>query len=79
VDDPPILSAPAVEGKRVVIAGRNSSGPTPIEFRPRFTEALGAQCPAGHRPAVWVTRDDQLGLFPGGNQPQLAAITFSSG
>lgn len=47
---------------------RYTTGPTPIECLPRFTEALAAQCPAGHRPAVWVKRDDHLGLFPGGNK-----------
>ncbi|MGI8673230.1 MAG: D-cysteine desulfhydrase family protein [Luteitalea sp.] len=45
-----------------------SSGPTPVEPLPRFTEALASQCPAGHRPSVWVKRDDMLGLFPGGNK-----------
>jgi D-cysteine desulfhydrase len=47
---------------------RYTVGPSPIEPLPRFTAALGADCPAGHRPEVWVKRDDQLGLFPGGNK-----------
>ncbi len=47
---------------------RYSAGPTPLEWLPRFTDALAAQCPAGHRPEIWVKRDDQLGLFPGGNK-----------
>ena len=47
---------------------RYSNGPTPLELLPRFTAALAAQCPAGHRPEVWIKRDDQLGLFPGGNK-----------
>ncbi len=47
---------------------RYTVGPSPIEPLPRFTAALAAECPAGHRPEVWVKRDDQLGLFPGGNK-----------
>jgi len=42
--------------------------PTPLEPLPRFTAWLASQCPAGHRPDVWIKRDDQLGLFPGGNK-----------
>jgi D-cysteine desulfhydrase len=38
---------------------------TPIEFLPRFTEALA---PKGRGPNIWVKRDDMLGLFPGGNK-----------
>lgn len=41
---------------------------TPLEPLPRFTAELGAQCPAGRRPEIWIKRDDQLGLFPGGNK-----------
>ena len=41
---------------------------TPIEPMPRFTAALAASCPGGVGPEVWVKRDDQLGLFPGGNK-----------
>jgi D-cysteine desulfhydrase len=41
---------------------------TPLQPLPRFTDWLAAQCPAGHRPDVWIKRDDQLGLFPGGNK-----------
>ena len=41
---------------------------TPIEPMPRFSAALAATCPAGRGPEVWVKRDDQLGLFPGGNK-----------
>jgi len=47
---------------------RYTAGPTPLEPLPRFTAALGAQCPPGRRPEVWVKRDDQLGLTPGGNK-----------
>ena len=47
---------------------RYTAGPTPIEPLPRFTAELAVQCPAGHAPEVWVKRDDQLGLFPGGNK-----------
>jgi D-cysteine desulfhydrase len=38
-----------------------SHGPTPLEFLPRFTQALGG-------PRVWIKRDDLLGLSPGGNK-----------
>jgi D-cysteine desulfhydrase len=41
---------------------------TPIEPMPRFSAALAASCPGGRGPEVWVKRDDQLGLFPGGNK-----------
>lgn len=41
---------------------------TPLEPLPRFTDWLAAQCPGGHRPELWIKRDDQLGLFPGGNK-----------
>lgn len=41
---------------------------TPIEPLPHFTAALGAQCPDRRRPEIWIKRDDQLGLFPGGNK-----------
>ena len=47
---------------------RYSAGPTPIEPLPRFSAALAAQCPGGRGPEVWIKRDDQLGLFPGGNK-----------
>jgi D-cysteine desulfhydrase len=40
---------------------RYTAGPTPLEFLPRFTEALGG-------PEVWIKRDDLLGLSPGGNK-----------
>jgi len=40
---------------------RYTSSPTPLEFLPRFTEALGG-------PRVWIKRDDMLGLAPGGNK-----------
>jgi hypothetical protein len=36
-------------------------GPSPIEFLPNFTKALGG-------PKVWIKRDDMLGLAPGGNK-----------
>ena len=41
---------------------------TPLEFLPRFSEALAATCPNGQGPRVWIKRDDMLGLFPGGNK-----------
>jgi D-cysteine desulfhydrase len=41
---------------------------TPLEFAPRFTQALGATCPKGKGPRIWIKRDDMLGLFPGGNK-----------
>jgi D-cysteine desulfhydrase len=47
---------------------RYTAGPTPIEPLPRFTAALAEACPPGRRPEIWVKRDDQLGLFPGGNK-----------
>jgi len=40
---------------------RYTSGQTPIEFLPRFTEALGG-------PNVYIKRDDLLGLTSGGNK-----------
>ncbi|HEX5051355.1 MAG TPA: D-cysteine desulfhydrase [Planctomycetota bacterium] len=40
---------------------RYSVGPTPLEFLPHFTRALGG-------PRVWIKRDDILGLTPGGNK-----------
>jgi len=47
---------------------RYTSWATPIEPMPRFSAALAATCPSGRGPEVWVKRDDQLGLFPGGNK-----------
>lgn len=41
---------------------------TPIEPMPHFSAALAASCPNGKGPEVWIKRDDQLGLFPGGNK-----------
>ena len=41
---------------------------TPLEFLPRFSEALAASCPGKQGPRVWIKRDDMLGLFPGGNK-----------
>ena len=41
---------------------------TPVEPLPRFSAALAASCPGGRGPEVWIKRDDQLGLFPGGNK-----------
>jgi D-cysteine desulfhydrase len=38
-----------------------SGSPTPLEFLPRFSRALGG-------PEVWIKRDDLLGLAPGGNK-----------
>ena len=40
---------------------RYSQGPSPLEFLPNFTRALGG-------PRVWIKRDDMLGLAPGGNK-----------
>src|SRR5688572_22923715 len=40
---------------------RYSHGPTPLEFLPNFTKALGG-------PDVWIKRDDLLGLAGGGNK-----------
>jgi D-cysteine desulfhydrase len=40
---------------------RYTAGQTPIEFLPRFTEALGG-------PNVYIKRDDLLGLTGGGNK-----------
>ena len=40
---------------------RYSAGPTPLEFLPRFSRALGG-------PKIWIKRDDLLGLSPGGNK-----------
>jgi D-cysteine desulfhydrase len=41
---------------------------TPIEPLGRFSAALGATCPGGRGPQVWIKHDEQLGLFPGGNK-----------
>jgi D-cysteine desulfhydrase len=40
---------------------RYTAGPTPIEFLPHFSRALGG-------PNIYLKRDDMLGLFPGGNK-----------
>ncbi len=40
---------------------RYTLDPTPLEFMPNFSRALGG-------PKVWVKRDDMLGLTPGGNK-----------
>jgi D-cysteine desulfhydrase len=40
---------------------RYTPGPTPLEYLPRFSAALGS-------PKVWIKRDDLLGLSPGGNK-----------
>ncbi|MBM4063081.1 MAG: D-cysteine desulfhydrase [Planctomycetes bacterium] len=40
---------------------RYSDGPTPLEFLPHLTRALGG-------PEIWIKRDDLLGLSPGGNK-----------
>jgi D-cysteine desulfhydrase len=47
---------------------RYTHAPTPIELLPHFTKALAATCPGGVGPEIWIKRDDQLGLFPGGNK-----------
>ncbi len=41
---------------------------TPVEPLPHFSAALAASCPGGRGPEVWIKRDDQLGLMPGGNK-----------
>ncbi len=57
--------------------------PTPLEFAPRFSQALAATCPGGKGPRVWIKRDDMLGLFPGGNKTRklefLAADALEKG
>lgn len=40
---------------------RYTAGPTPIEFLPRFSKALGG-------PNIYIKRDDLLGLTSGGNK-----------
>jgi D-cysteine desulfhydrase len=40
---------------------RYTDGPTALHVLPNFTRALGG-------PQVWIKRDDQLGLTPGGNK-----------
>jgi D-cysteine desulfhydrase len=40
---------------------RYTAAPTPVEFLPNFSRALGG-------PKIWIKRDDQLGLTPGGNK-----------
>jgi D-cysteine desulfhydrase len=47
---------------------RYTSWATPLEPLPRLSAALAASCPGGRGPELWVKRDDQLGLFPGGNK-----------
>jgi D-cysteine desulfhydrase len=47
---------------------RYTSFVTPLEPLPRLSAALAASCPGGRGPELWVKRDDQLGLFPGGNK-----------
>ncbi|MDH5617200.1 MAG: pyridoxal-phosphate dependent enzyme, partial [Gammaproteobacteria bacterium] len=44
--------------------------PTPLEFLPRLTEALGG-------PEIWVKRDDCTGLATGGNKTR--KLEFSMG
>jgi D-cysteine desulfhydrase len=55
---------------------RYTLGPTPLEFLPNFTQALGG-------PNVWIKRDDMLGLTPGGNKTRklefLAADALAQG
>lgn len=56
---------------------------TPLEFLPRFSEALAQSCPGGQGPRIWIKRDDMLGLFPGGNKTRklefLAADALAQG
>lgn len=62
---------------------RYTHGATPLEFLPRFTQALAATCPPGKGPKVWIKRDDMLGLAPGGNKTRklefLAADALAQG
>ena len=62
---------------------RYSAGPTPLDYLPRFTQALAALCPNGQGPRIWIKRDDMLGLFPGGNKTRklefLVADALASG
>ncbi len=62
---------------------RYSSGPTPLERLSRFEALLAPQCPGGRSPEIWIKRDDQLGLFPGGNKTRklefLVADALASG
>jgi D-cysteine desulfhydrase len=55
---------------------RYTHGPTPIEFLPHFTEALGG-------PQVWSKRDDELGQTPGGTKTRkleyLVAVALQLG
>lgn len=55
---------------------RYTPGPTPIEFLPRFSAALGG-------PEVYIKRDDLLGLTAGGNKTRklefLVADAFAQG
>lgn len=44
---------------------RYTHGATPIEYLPHFTKALAS---AQGGPKIWIKRDDQLGLTPGGNK-----------
>lgn len=59
---------------------RYTQGATPLEFLPRFTQALRA---SGGGPNVWIKRDDMLGLTPGGNKTRklefLAADALAQG
>ena len=59
---------------------RYTEGATPLEFLPRFTEALRK---SGGGPNVWIKRDDMLGLTPGGNKTRklefLAADALAQG
>lgn len=47
---------------------RYSFADSPLEAMPRMSAALAASCPGGQGPQLWIKRDDQLGLFPGGNK-----------
>lgn len=55
---------------------RYTHGATAIEFLPNFTAALNG-------PKIWIKRDDQLGLTPGGNKTRklefLVADALASG
>src|SRR3569623_2149875 len=43
--------------------------PTPLEFLPRFSQALGG-------PPIYIKRDDCTGLAVGGNKPRHNEILF---
>jgi len=70
-EKPPFLSRQALQDRidelpRVPIAHL----PTPLEFCPRLTEALGG-------PEIWIKRDDCTGLAFGGNKTRQLEFVFA--